>query len=174
MVRSERGLPWPPGLLRMAANQALIAAASTSPTRVIPRCFDALVLVAGWLRASAWASSLARWAVARASVTRLEARFCGRLVSLCPEGPSGPGVCLDSFADIGMCLLRAAHLRRTMQAVRRAGGRMSRPREGRMSPTREGGMSREIEAGCRWTCFCTWKNRLLACPLAAWLFPDGL
>src|SRR6266702_479171 len=85
------------------------------------RCFDALVLVAGWLRASAWASSLARWAVARASVTRLEARFCGRLVSLCPEGPSGPGVCLDSFADIGMCLLRAAHLRRTMQAVRRAG-----------------------------------------------------
>ena len=30
-------LPWPPGLLRMCANQALMSGASISPTRVIPR-----------------------------------------------------------------------------------------------------------------------------------------
>jgi len=31
----------------------------------------------------------------------------------------------------------------------------------------------EIEAGCRWTRFCTLKNRLLACRIIAWLFSDG-
>src|SRR6266568_4760264 len=97
--------------------------------------------------ASVWASSLARWAVARASVTLRElaarplvgvdADWGGVPCALCaffwPRG---------SFENIALCLLWGFWRARRQAGGERGRGRMSRSCEGRMLRPRQGRMSR--------------------------------
>src|SRR6266700_8060733 len=102
-----------------------------------------------WRRASAWASSLSRWATARASVT-LEDGF----------GERGETMGNPLFLVVGSqpCRQEAGCHRceAGCRALVKAGCRVF------------------CEAGCRCAPFCTIKHRLPAYLFTAWLFPTGV